>query len=119
MSNKSANGFARRADEVAVTKFREISPRVGFDRDDEDQFEAELLEKNSRANESPHGLSIAAENNSNKAIEQEHLANEAKGQFLAKMSHEIRTPLNAITGFVELAEEQLGAQQENNSATIG
>ena len=45
--------------------------------------------------------SMRAEQRSNR--QQEHTANQAKSDFLARMSHDIRTPMNAIMGMATIA----------------
>lgn len=45
------------------------------------------------------------------AKEAAEAANRAKTAFLAHMSHDIRTPLTAISGYAELAAQQLGPEQ--------
>ena len=42
-----------------------------------------------------------------KAVEEAKLANEHKGNFLARMSHEIRTPMNAIIGMTGIVKKKL------------
>jgi signal transduction histidine kinase/PAS domain-containing protein/ActR/RegA family two-component response regulator len=42
------------------------------------------------------------------AMEAAKLANEHKGNFLARMSHEIRTPMNAIIGMTKIVKKKLG-----------
>ena len=42
-----------------------------------------------------------------KAMNAANLANEHKGEFLARMSHEIRTPMNAIIGLTNLVQRNL------------
>ena len=41
------------------------------------------------------------------AIEEVNRANEAKTEFFSNLSHDIRTPMNAITGFSQLARDEL------------
>ena len=43
------------------------------------------------------------------AVEEAKLANEHKGNFLARMSHEIRTPMNAIFGMTRIVKRKLGS----------
>jgi signal transduction histidine kinase len=45
-----------------------------------------------------------------KAVEEAKLANEHKGNFLARMSHEIRTPMNAIIGMTGIVKKKLSSQ---------
>ena len=40
------------------------------------------------------------------AIEQEHIANHLKDQFLLTTSHELRTPLTAVVGYLELLDDK-------------
>jgi signal transduction histidine kinase/HAMP domain-containing protein/ActR/RegA family two-component response regulator len=42
------------------------------------------------------------------AVTEANMANEHKGQFLARMSHEIRTPMNAIIGITNIVLNKLG-----------
>ena len=44
-----------------------------------------------------------------KAVEDAKLANEHKGNFLARMSHEIRTPMNAIIGMTGIVKKKLSS----------
>jgi len=50
-----------------------------------------------------------------KAVIDAKLANEHKGNFLARMSHEIRTPMNAIIGMTGIVKKKLSAQSYNIS----
>jgi len=45
-----------------------------------------------------------------KAVEEAKLANEHKGNFLARMSHEIRTPMNAIIGMTGIVKKKLSSE---------
>jgi signal transduction histidine kinase/ActR/RegA family two-component response regulator len=45
-----------------------------------------------------------------KAVEEAKLANEHKGNFLARMSHEIRTPMNAIIGMTGIVKKKLSSK---------
>jgi PAS domain S-box-containing protein len=42
-----------------------------------------------------------------KAVREANLANEHKGNFLARMSHEIRTPMNAIIGMTGIVKKRI------------
>ncbi|MDR2768014.1 MAG: response regulator [Treponema sp.] len=42
-----------------------------------------------------------------KAVQNANLANQHKGDFLARMSHEIRTPMNAIIGMTEIVKKKM------------
>jgi signal transduction histidine kinase/HAMP domain-containing protein len=48
-----------------------------------------------------------------KAVVEAKLANEHKGNFLARMSHEIRTPMNAIIGLTEIVKKKLSSEIYN------
>jgi signal transduction histidine kinase/CheY-like chemotaxis protein/HAMP domain-containing protein len=48
-----------------------------------------------------------------KAVVEAKLANEHKGNFLARMSHEIRTPMNAIIGLTEIVKKKLSSESYN------
>jgi signal transduction histidine kinase/ActR/RegA family two-component response regulator len=41
------------------------------------------------------------------AVKEANLANQHKGDFLARMSHEIRTPMNAIIGMTEIVKKKM------------
>lgn len=43
------------------------------------------------------------------AVHDANIANEHKGDFLARMSHEIRTPMNAIIGITNILQKRLNA----------
>jgi signal transduction histidine kinase/ActR/RegA family two-component response regulator len=45
-----------------------------------------------------------------KAVVEAKLANEHKGNFLARMSHEIRTPMNAIIGMTGIVKKKLSSE---------
>jgi signal transduction histidine kinase/CheY-like chemotaxis protein len=45
-----------------------------------------------------------------KAVVEAKLANEHKGNFLARMSHEIRTPMNAIIGMTNIVKKKLSME---------
>ena len=47
------------------------------------------------------------------AIQAANLANEHKGNFLARMSHEIRTPMNAIIGMTGIVKKKMNAEHIN------
>ncbi|MDR0853605.1 MAG: response regulator [Clostridiales Family XIII bacterium] len=46
------------------------------------------------------------------AVNEANIANEHKGEFLARMSHEIRTPMNAIIGMTNIVEKKLDETSE-------
>jgi signal transduction histidine kinase/CheY-like chemotaxis protein len=48
-----------------------------------------------------------------KAVQEANLANQYKGDFLARMSHEIRTPMNAIIGITEIVKKKLADAPED------
>jgi signal transduction histidine kinase/HAMP domain-containing protein/ActR/RegA family two-component response regulator len=48
-----------------------------------------------------------------KAVREANLANQHKGNFLARMSHEIRTPMNAIIGMTEIVKRKLAGTTED------
>ena len=48
-----------------------------------------------------------------RAIAEANLANEHKGNFLARMSHEIRTPMNAIIGMTGIVKKKLSTKTIN------
>ena len=47
------------------------------------------------------------------AVVEAKLANEHKGNFLARMSHEIRTPMNAIIGMTGIVKKKFSAEEFN------
>ena len=51
------------------------------------------------------------------AVEAANLANEHKGDFLARMSHEIRTPMNAVIGITSIVKRKL-SEIKMESATL-
>jgi signal transduction histidine kinase/CheY-like chemotaxis protein len=46
------------------------------------------------------------------AVQEANMANQHKGDFLARMSHEIRTPMNAIIGITEIVKKKLADKDE-------
>ena len=50
------------------------------------------------------------------AVHSANVANEHKGEFLARMSHEIRTPMNAIMGITSIVERKLEESNCDNEA---
>ena len=54
-----------------------------------------------------------------KAVEEAKLANEHKGNFLARMSHEIRTPMNAIIGMTNIVKKKLSTEAYSLNDVLG
>ena len=54
-----------------------------------------------------------------KAVVEAKLANEHKGNFLARMSHEIRTPMNAIIGMTNIAKRKLSSESFSCDDVLG
>ncbi len=52
--------------------------------------------------------------NLEQAVNEANLANEHKGEFLARMSHEIRTPMNAIIGITNIVLKKLEVLECDN-----
>ncbi|MDR1507837.1 MAG: response regulator [Treponema sp.] len=53
------------------------------------------------------------------AVSEANLANQHKGDFLARMSHEIRTPMNAIIGMTEIVKKKIIAAAGGASLSPG
>jgi len=53
-----------------------------------------------------------------KAMNEAKMANEYKGEFLARMSHEIRTPMNAIIGLANIVQRDLDEMKGREIAEV-